>query len=95
MKKLNLLAIGAALCLAGCKTAEYKAAVKNDLRAPAYPLVTIDPYTSAWSTSDELYGSPVKQSRRLMLSFYGGGKIPDETVVETFCKGILGSSLYL
>ena len=30
MKKLNLLAIGAALCLAGCKTAEYKAAVKND-----------------------------------------------------------------
>ena len=28
MKKLNLLAIGAALCLAGCKTAEYKAAVK-------------------------------------------------------------------
>ena len=94
MKKLNLLAIGAALCLAGCKTAEYKAAVKNDLRAPAYPLVTIDPYTSAWSTSDELYGSPVKhwtgrdvgsdQSRRRMLSFYGGGKNPDETVVETF-----------
>ena len=55
MIKLNLLAIGAALCLAGCKTAEYNAAVKNDLRAPAYPLVTVDPYTSAWSTSDELY----------------------------------------
>ena len=28
---------------------------KNDLRAPAYPLVTIDPYTSGWSFDDELY----------------------------------------
>lgn len=33
--------------------------IKNDLRAPAYPLVTIDPYTSAWSASDSLYGAPV------------------------------------
>lgn len=29
-------------------------------RAPAYPLVTIDPYTSAWSESDNLYDSPVR-----------------------------------
>ncbi|MDR0506945.1 MAG: DUF4965 domain-containing protein [Dysgonamonadaceae bacterium] len=35
-------------------------AVKNDLRAPAYPLVTIDPYTSAWSFSDNLYDSQIK-----------------------------------
>lgn len=34
--------------------------VRNDLRAPAYPLVTIDPYTSAWSMSDKLYDSPVR-----------------------------------
>ena len=27
---------------------------KNDLRAPSYPLVTIDPYTCAWSFSDHL-----------------------------------------
>ncbi|MCW0484493.1 DUF5127 domain-containing protein, partial [Gaoshiqia sediminis] len=32
----------------------------SELRAPAYPLITIDPYTSAWSTTDQLYGSPVK-----------------------------------
>jgi len=32
----------------------------NELRAPAYPLVTIDPYTSAWSMSDNLYDSSVK-----------------------------------
>lgn len=40
--------------------------VKNEVeagasfRAPAFPLVTIDPYTSAWSTSDNLFDSPVK-----------------------------------
>ena len=32
---------------------------ENSLRAPAYPLVTIDPYTSAWSMTNELYGSSV------------------------------------
>ncbi len=33
---------------------------KNDLRAPAFPLVTIDPNTSAWSYSNELYGDAVR-----------------------------------
>lgn len=33
---------------------------KNSLRAPAVPLITIDPYTSGWSMTDELYGSPVR-----------------------------------
>lgn len=32
----------------------------TELRAPAYPLVTIDPYTSAWSESDQLFDSPVR-----------------------------------
>lgn len=31
----------------------------KNLRAPAYPLVTIDPYTSAWSTTDQLYDDVV------------------------------------
>ena len=31
----------------------------SELRAPAYPLVTIDPYASAWSAADHLYGAPV------------------------------------
>lgn len=34
--------------------------IKNDLRAPAYPLISIDPYTSAWSYSDKLYDESVK-----------------------------------
>ena len=33
---------------------------KERLEAPAYPLVTIDPYASAWSMSDNLYDSPVR-----------------------------------
>ena len=32
---------------------------RNVLRAPAYPLITIDPYTSAWSAADNLYDAPV------------------------------------
>ena len=57
MKKLLSLALGTGLLLSACADAEKP---KSDLRAPAYPLVTIDPYTSAWSTTDNLYDSPVK-----------------------------------
>jgi len=32
----------------------------TELRAPAYPLITIDPYTSAWSMTDNLFDSPVQ-----------------------------------
>src|SRR5690606_32754609 len=34
--------------------------VKNELRAPAYPLVTLDPNTSAWSFSNNLYDDAVR-----------------------------------
>nr|WP_239059504.1 DUF4965 domain-containing protein [Bacteroides sp. 224] len=43
-----------------CKTDTEIPVIKNDLRAPAYPLITIDPYTSAWSMTDKLYDEPVK-----------------------------------
>lgn len=33
---------------------------KNQLRAPAFPLITIDPNTSAWSYSDNLYDDAVR-----------------------------------
>jgi Domain of unknown function (DUF1793). len=32
----------------------------KNMRAPAYPLVTIDPYTSAWSTTNQLYDDVVR-----------------------------------
>src|SRR5690606_7988666 len=34
--------------------------VKNDLRSPACPLITIDPNTSAWSYTDNLYDDAVR-----------------------------------
>lgn len=51
------------LCLIGlfsCDTIQETKVIKNDLRAPAYPLVSIDPYTSAWSMTDKLYDESVK-----------------------------------
>lgn len=37
-----------------------KAEAQQDLRPPAYPLITIDPNISIWSMQDELYGGPTK-----------------------------------
>ena len=36
------------------------AAERNGLRAPAYPLVSIDPYTNGWSMADHLYDDDVR-----------------------------------
>lgn len=59
MKRLLYL-----LCFVGflsCEGAKSPAKIiKNELRAPAYPLVTIDPYTSAWSMTNNLYDESVK-----------------------------------
>jgi len=61
---LSLMVIAAGLFLSACQqsqsTAKSEEPVTSELRAPAYPLITIDPYTSAWSMTDELYGEPVK-----------------------------------
>ena len=55
MKRLNFLLL--ALMVVACKPdVEH---VRNELRAPAYPLITIDPFTSAWSAADNLYDAPV------------------------------------
>lgn len=57
MKKLIMLFLVVCATLGSYAQNEV---VKNELRAPAFPLITIDPYTSAWSFSDKLYGGTVK-----------------------------------
>lgn len=39
---------------------QYAISQDTALRAPAYPLITIDPYISSWSHSDFLYGDVVR-----------------------------------
>lgn len=53
MKRLAAILLSLTLAVTG-----HEEAVAQ-LRAPAYPLVTIDPYTSAWSAADHLYDRPV------------------------------------
>lgn len=58
MRRRILIFGVAMLALCACRQAPVEE-WKNELRAPAYPLVTIDPYTSAWSAADRLYDAPV------------------------------------
>ena len=53
--------------------------IKSNLRAPAFPLVTIDPYTSAWSTTDNLYDSSVKHWTGKDFPFLGVLKVDGKT----------------
>lgn len=62
MKKIIYPVLLAVALLLSCNTGKkisYEI-IKNDLRAPAYPLITIDPYTSGWSATDNLYDGNVK-----------------------------------
>lgn len=57
MKKFPiLLSVLSIWLLASCSKPDaiFQPTKTNALRAPAYPLITIDPYTSAWSFSDQL-----------------------------------------
>ena len=50
-----------------------------EFRAPAYPLITIDPYTSTWSTSDQLFDTPVKHWTGRNQSLIGAVRVDGQT----------------
>jgi hypothetical protein len=75
MKNIITLSILAAIILA-CDPATHQAEIiKSDLRAPAYPLITIDPYTSAWSCTDQLYDDPVRHWTGAKFPFVGAIRV--------------------
>ncbi len=77
MKHTNWILLLPALCLvASC--VEKEETIKNSLRAPAWPLVSIDTYTSAWSMTDNLYDSSVKHWTGKDFPLIGGLQVDDE-----------------
>lgn len=51
---------------------------RNSLRASAYPLITIDPYTNGWSMADHLYDAPVKHWTEKDFPLIGAVKVDGE-----------------
>lgn len=76
------------------------AQAQSAFRAPAYPLVTIDPYTSAWSFSDKLYDDAVRhwtgkphgllgaiRVDGTVYRFMGKAEQPMKTIIATAAAG--------
>lgn len=85
MKKLTLNYLYAVLIAGSTLFACSKSAnttiqtTTTELRAPAYPLVTIDPYTSAWSESDQLFATPVRHWTGKTHSLIGAIRVDGQT----------------
>ncbi len=76
-----LAIVVAGFTLGSCSTQSevQKEEAGSEFRAPAYPLVTIDPYTSAWSTSDQLFDTPVKHWTGKNHSLIGAVRVDGQT----------------
>ena len=70
MKKIVLIQLALFIIMAG---------FAQSTKAPAYPLITHDPYFSIWSTTDELTASPTKHWTGADHSLIGMIKVDGET----------------
>ncbi len=71
MKLRFFIFTGLIFLLFSCKKEEPVEQLVSALRAPAFPLITIDGYANGWSCSDNLYESPVRQQAGRTLSLMG------------------------
>lgn len=59
-KLLTLLILATVLISCSDKKTKAHEVIKSEIRPPAYPLITIDPYTSGWAFTDNLYDGNIK-----------------------------------
>ena len=73
----------AGVCLSSCAPTQTQPQKIEEagasFRAPAFPLITIDPYMSAWSTSDQLFDTPVKHWTGKNHSLIGAVRVDGKT----------------
>ncbi|WP_319501442.1 glutaminase domain-containing protein [uncultured Draconibacterium sp.] len=75
----GIITILALLFIACSPTEQVNETVKKEsFRAPSYPLITIDPYTSAWSNTDQLFDAPVTHWTGKTHSLIGALKVDGE-----------------
>jgi hypothetical protein len=80
MVAVVIVGFGLGSCVVSDKATETsKLEVGQEFRAPAYPLITVDPYMSAWSTSDNLFDSPVKHWTGRNHSLIGAIRVDGQT----------------
>lgn len=77
-QQMMMLLLGAVFVFNSCAS-QFDRHEANELRAPAYPLVTIDPYTSAWSFNDNLYDGSIKHWTGKDFPLIGVAKVDGQT----------------
>ena len=75
----GFIMLGLVFFSCGAQSEIQKEEAGQEFRAPAYPLVTIDPYTSAWSMSDHLFDTPVKHWTGKNHSLVGALRVDGKT----------------
>lgn len=80
LKNLSYGLLAILLSVFSCTAEKFASTDKTrNLRAPAYPLVTIDPYTSAWSNTDQLFDGEVCHWTGKRHGFIGAIRVDGKT----------------